>query len=300
MKAQNNKPQFYRQRFLLSLLHFINIEISRTDLHKHSFLFSQKNFVGYDFVPYQYGCYSFLLDKDLSALSKQGFIKITDKKIKPAIDYNPVAWLKTKDLNSLSAYLKEKKQLKGDDLIALTYKKYPYYAIKSEIINRICQPHERQKVQEEKLAISSDSEVIYTIGYESISFESYINRLIKKDIKLLIDVRENPFSRKYGFSRKTLSSILPKVNIEYEHIPQLGIQSSKRKNVKSKQDYERLFDEYKTTLSEKKKGLNQVIALQKKYHRIALTCFEKDHYKCHRHCVSDYLASKNKIKVTHL
>ena len=300
MNIGNNKPKFYRQRFLLALLHFINTEVTRTELHKHSFLFSRQNPIGYDFVPFKYGCYSFQLDKDLSDLSEQGFIEMADNKIKLKID-NPITWLKTKDSNNLFKYPKLQRQLTGDDLIAFSYKKYSYYAINSEIISRVCLPQDEQKIQEEKLAISgNDQEVVYTIGYEGISIETYINKLIKNNIKLLCDVRKNPFSRKFGFSGKALNSILSKFNIGYVHIPQLGIESNKRQNLSSQDAYKILFDEYEVDLSNKKKVLNKVLELQKKYQRIALTCFEKSHHQCHRHCISDYLSTHHKTKTVHL
>ena len=299
INIQNNKPKFYRQRFLLSLLRFINTEITRTELHKHSFLFSQQTPMGYDFVPYQYGCYSFQLDKDLLDLSEQGFIDF-GKRIKLKID-NPTTWLKTKDSNSLSAYPKEHKMLRRDDLINFTYKNYPYYAINSEIIDRICSAQEKIKIENEKRQLKKkNSAAIYTLGYERISLETYINKLIRNNIKLLCDVRKNPFSRKFGFSYKALSNILPKVGINYVHIPQLGVESNKRKNLNHKEDYKKLFDEYKTTLPAREEALNKVLDLQKKHRRIALTCFEKHHHECHRHCVSDYLSDHYKTQTIHL
>lgn len=105
MDNQTLKPRFYRQNFLLSLLRFIDAEITRTELHKHSFLFSEKTPIGYDFVPYKYGCYSFQLDKDLWDLSEQGFVEMVGKKIKLTVD-NPITWLKIKDSNKLFNYPK--------------------------------------------------------------------------------------------------------------------------------------------------------------------------------------------------
>jgi len=116
----------------------------------------------------------------------------------------------------------------------------------------------------------------------------------------LCDVRKNPFSRKFGFSFKTLSNLLPKVGIDYVHIPQLGIESNKRQDLDNKEAYKKLFDEYKTTLPDREEALDKVLDLQKKYQRIALTCFEKLHHECHRHCVSDYLANKYNIQTAHL
>ena len=298
VNIQNNKPKFYRQRFLLSLLRFINTEVTRTELQKHSFLFSQQAPMGYDFVPYRYGCYSFQLDKDLLDLSEQGFIDFGEK-IKLKIE-NPITWLKTKDSNSLFEYPKEHKTLRGDDLINFAYKNYPYYAINSEIIDRVCSAQEKIKIENEKRQLKKKNSAIYTLGYEGISLEAYINKLIQNNIKLLCDVRKNPFSRKFGFSYKTLSNILPELGIEYEHISQLGIESNKRKNLNDKEDYKKLFDEYKTTLPAKEEALNKVLNLQKKHRRIALTCFEKHHHECHRHCVADYLSDNYKTQTIHL
>ncbi len=298
MNIQNNKPKFYRQRFLLSLLRFIKTEITRTELQKHSFLFSQQTHMGYDFVPYQYGCYSFQLYKDLLDLSEQGFIDVGEK-IELKIE-NPITWLKTKDSNSLFKYPKEHKTLRGDDLINFAYKNYPYYAINSEIIDRVCSAQDKIKIENEKRQLKKKNSTIYTLGYEGISLETYINKLIQNNIKLLCDVRKNPFSRKFGFSYKALNNILPKLGIEYVHIPQLGVESNKRQDLNNKEDYKKLFDEYKATLPNRDKALAQVLDLQKKHKRIALTCFEKIHHECHRHCVSDYLADNNSIQTVHL
>lgn len=295
----NNKPTFYRQRFLLSLLRVINSNVHKTDLQKHSFLFSQQCSMGYDFIPYKFGCYSFQLDKDLEYLSQSSFIEIIDSKIKLKED-NPVVWLKTKDSNNLFKYPQEQKQLRGNDLIKFVYKNHPYYAINSEIIDRVCSPEVVDKINQEKQSLIGEKSAIYTIGYEGISLENYINELIKNDIKLLVDVRKNPFSRKFGFSYKTLGNILPKLSIDYVHIPELGIESNKRQDLNNETAYKKLFDEYKTTLPNRAEALNKVLDLQKKYSRIALTCFEKSHHECHRHCVSDYLVEHYTTHIIHL
>jgi len=297
---KNNKPKFYRQRFLLSLLRVINRTITHTELQKHSFLFSQQQVMGYDFIPYQYGCYSFQLNKDVNDLEQSGFIEIVDNKIK-LIEKNPILWLKTADSNQLFKYPKETKKLNGDDLISFVYKTHPYYAINSKIISRVCSNEEKSKIKDEQSKITKNNNTtIYTIGYEGISLESYINKLIKNNIKLLCDVRKNPFSRKFGFSYKTLNNLLPKVGIDYAHIPELGIESNKRQDLDDKEAYKKLFDEYETTLPDREEALDKVLNLQNTHQRIALTCFEKLHQECHRHCVSDYLAAHHKTKTIHL
>ena len=295
----NNKPKFYRQIFLLSLLDLIGGNINKTHLQKQCFLFSQRQPMGYDFVPYQYGCYSFQLNKDLQDLSEQGFIEILESSINLTIQ-NSIAWLKTRDSNSLLKYPDEYKQLKGDDLIAFVYKKYPYYAINSEIIDRVCSAQEKTKIENKKQQIKKKNSAIYTLGYEGISLEAYINKLIQNNIKLLCDVRKNPLSRKFGFSYKALNNILPKFGIHYEHIPELGIASDKRQDLGDVNSYKKLFDEYRTILPRRKEALQEVLDLQEKHQRIALTCFEKSHHNCHRHCISDYFVDNYAIKTVHL
>lgn len=62
---------------------------------------------------------------------------------------------------------------------------------------------------------STTDPIVFTIGYEGIHFEEYINKLIRNQVAVLCDVRCNPLSRKFGFSSKMLSSVLPNLGIEY-------------------------------------------------------------------------------------
>ena len=141
---------------------------------------------------------------------------------------------------------------------------------------------------------------MFTIGYEGITIEAYLNKLIQNDIRLLCDVRNNPLSRKYGFSKTTLSNILQELNIEYVHIPELGIVSEKRKDLKEQTDYKALFDEYNKALPEKKMYVDQVFDLLCDQKRIALTCFEKDPNLCHRHILSQFMKDNYAVKVVNL
>jgi uncharacterized protein (DUF488 family) len=59
---------------------------------------------------------------------------------------------------------------------------------------------------------------LLTIGYEGKSLETYLNQLIKAGVTLLCDVRRNAVSRKYGFSKSTLSEARMRVGIDYEHL----------------------------------------------------------------------------------
>ena len=148
-----------------------------------------------------------------------------------------------------------------------------------------------------------DMEKLQELGYEGHSIEAYMNLLIKQNMKVLCDVRKNPLSRKYGFSKNQLKNICNNLNIEYINIPSLGIKSQLRWNLKSMKEYEKLFKNYKkNTLRHEGDSLRFIIDLLNKKKRIALTCFEKEPEMCHRNCVADaiYKKTEKKIKIINL
>ena len=71
-----------------------------------------------------------------------------------------------------------------------------------------------------------------------------MNRLIKNNVKTLVDVRRNPLSRKFGFSKRMLSETVKKLGIGYVHIPESGIASERRQELNTQADYDRLFNSY--------------------------------------------------------
>ena len=122
-------------------------------------------------------------------------------------------------------------------------------------------------------------------------------------MKLLIDVRKNPLSQKYGFSKKLLSGFCKKLNTDYLHIPEVGIDSSKRKELNTQKDYDTLFEDYcKTVLEETKENQNYILSLLKEKKRIALTCFEAESCQCHRTHLAEKLkkSSTFKYKLKHI
>jgi uncharacterized protein (DUF488 family) len=137
---------------------------------------------------------------------------------------------------------------------------------------------------------------MFTIGYEGKSIEAFINTLIKNNVRILCDVRKNPLSRKFGFSKGKLSHITNTIGIEYVHIPGLGIDSEKRLSLSSTDDYIRLFNDYKKNLPNLNKYLNEVYTLLIHNSRIALMCYEYEPEKCHRHVIRDYIVEQHNIR----
>ena len=91
---------------------------------------------------------------------------------------------------------------------------------------------------------------MYTVGYEGKQLEEYFNLLLRSSVTILCDLRSNPISRKYGFSKATLSQICSRLNIRYEHLPKLGVESKDRRGLQSLVEFKSLFSAYKKSILE--------------------------------------------------
>ena len=290
-------PQFYRQRFLLALLSVFGKKLTKTDFQKYLFLYQkeyQQENQTYFFVPYKYGPFSFQSYADLRRLEEIGFIQRSEI-LELKDDYDYTNYLKENDQTVLAQFYHDYKNLKGNDLIRYVYIRYPYYASKSLIADKILgNVSSVVKNQDE-------TSCLFSLGYEGITIDQYLDKILFHNIKMVVDVRKNPVSMKYGFSGKTLKNSLQELNIEYCHLPELGIDSQERQNLSSLEDYRILFDSYeKNTLVAQKKSLSALNNLYCSKKRIALTCFEKDYRFCHRSKITDWLKKEYGIKAWHL
>ena len=280
---------YYRRKILLALLGALNREVTKTAFQKYLFLVSdEQEKPAYDFVPYRFGCFSFQADADKKTLTKYGYLKDQDKWALSQKQHF-LHLLESNDREAIYRVVDRVGKLSNRKLIRYVYRKYPYYAINSEIRCDILNDHDQKQV-DSAWAVPHKSKRLFTIGYEGQSLERYLNRLIEEDIRVLCDVRRNPVSMKFGFSKRKLQNAVQGLGIRYVHMPELGIESIKRRELNSPDDYRKLFKEYTgTTLANNTGALQDIMELVNKYHRVALTCFEADHNSCHRSCVADAL-----------
>jgi uncharacterized protein (DUF488 family) len=294
---------FERQRVLLTLLDALGGQVSPTDFQKLLFLYTRKQEApSYEFVPYKFGCFSFSSYADKRRLIEQGLLENDADQWKLTSEGR--ATIRKRSVNPMVAarFNKDHAELRGNDLVAEVYRKYPYYATRSEIVDKVLKDKtEREIVAKEKPVKAAAG--LLTIGYEGKCLETYLNQLLRAGVTVLCDVRRNPLSRKYGFSKTTLRTACESLGIRYEHLPELGIASEDRRELKTQADYDALFVDYeRDSLPLQTEALATICSWIKAGDSVALTCFELHPHQCHRHCVAEALeaASGKRLKATHL
>lgn len=293
-KAGAGLRLFTRHKRLLALLDALGGRANNRNFQKWLFLYCQE-ITGvkiYDFVPYKFGAFSFTSNADRRKLIAFKLIVDDEQKWELTNLGRRIA----RENQELQTYdfAQRYRKLRGNALIAETYRRFPYYATRSEIIEDVLPGDKNtlRRIREERFKKNA-STALFTIGYEGLTLESYLNSLLQSDVTLLCDVRKNPISRKYGFSKNALSSRCGRVGIRYEHIPGLGVSSERRRNLKTQADRDALFDEYKArNLPGQDKALSKIQAWLSSGERVALTCYENLPEQCHRRLVADALARK--------
>lgn len=291
---------FDRQRLLLALVDALEGAPAGTDFQKLLFLYTKEWEAepSYDFVPYQFGSFSFSSYADKRRLIERGLLE-DDASRWVLTDTGRVAARSEKTLTDRTRRFAAGHALRGDALIAEVYRRYPYYATRSKIAARVLpKAADRAAITAAQPAVKGPG--LVTLGYEGRSLEGYLNALLQDSVTLLCDVRRNPLSRKYGFAKSTLSKACENVGIRYEHLPELGIASAERKELKTQADYDALFAEYeRKSLPLQGEALKKIYGwIQREGQRVALTCYEAEPCQCHRHCVAEALERLGGVSLT--
>jgi hypothetical protein len=291
---------FERQRLLLTLLDAVGEAVGHTDFQKLLFLYTQEceTAPSYEFVPYKFGAFSFTSYADKRKLIVEGLLADDDQSWKLTDAGRAAARKQPVEPLRAAGFCRRHANLRGNALIIEQYRRHPYYATRSEILNKL-------RLEPEALARIAASRPkrkpagLVTIGYEGRSLESYLNDLLRDGVTMLCDVRRNPLSRKYGFSKGTLSKACEGVGIRYEHLPELGIASEQRKELETQADYDALFAHYeRRDLPKQGAALVKIRGWIEQGERVALTCYEAQPCQCHRHCVAEALERTGGAKLS--
>jgi uncharacterized protein (DUF488 family) len=286
---------FNRQKRLLALVEALGGSLNNLDFQKLLFLYCQESdeIPIYEFIPYRFGGFSFTSYADKRHLIERGFLANDEH-----------AWTLTQTRSGMGAmtrseqlrmeqFARQYAGLRGDRLVAEVYRRYPYYAIRSEIAERVLMGEKDTLAAVAAARPAIGHPGICTIGYQGRTFEGYLNILIRHGVTLLCDVRRNPLSRKYGFSKNALARGCMGLGIRYEHLPELGIATENRRGLKAPADYDALFAVYaREWLPRQMEALTKIQRWVKEDERVALTCYERLPELCHRHCVAEAMENK--------
>lgn len=285
------KTLTHKQRILLNVVDGLSEKgkSSRFMVVKNLFLLAQEERVGslikfYNFFPYKYGPFSNVCYTDISKLENGGLLIESGKHL-ALTDKGKQASMTANRKASLRANRAVNRFNSDREIREYVYGKYPEYTVKSELIT----------VPQKQVTPG-----IFTIGYEGKDIDLFLNNLIQNNIDILIDVRKNPFSMSFNFTKQKLNNFLIKSGIQYLHIPELGIEGKLRDNLSTLKEYQNLFKQYEiTTLKTQTDEIKHIVDLGK-IQRVALMCFEANKDFCHRGTIAEYIERLHELKVFHL
>jgi uncharacterized protein (DUF488 family) len=282
-----------RQKTVLMLLKQASRPVQRVELMKWCFLLrvdsaSKGSSAFYDFVPYKKGPFSFSLYQEIKRLVELNYV----------IAHGESAWSLNPELahaasgagpaveRDVRILIKNFNYLTTDELLDYVYKRHPAYTVNSEVQQLAPRP--------------TADPAVYTAGYERLSVDGFLNLLIERGIQRVIDVRSNPISRRYGFHKTTLTRLTQRLDLEYRHFPQLGIEAEKRQYFPANRERTVLFDEYEaTTLVNEPDSILDVACLVAEKPSV-LVCIEADPKSCHRSRLATPVAEVTGLPIIHL
>ncbi len=144
---------------------------------------------------------------------------------------------------------------------------------------------------------SSDS--FFTVGYQSHNIRTLLAVLTENKINVLVDVRQNPVSRKSGFSKRHLERRVPSYGIDYLHFPCLGTPPKIRKFYTTTGDARETLQRYQQHLRTRRSCLQSLIRIASSK-QICLMCLEADHNSCHRSVIAQKLMEMTGWQAIHL
>ena len=282
----------YRQRAILSLIREAGGRASRLAVTKWAFLLREESpsrggSSFYEFLPYKYGPFSFCLYQEASALARHGLLNERDEHWELTDTGRAAAdGVRTNVHTAIRRVWRTNAKKSNTALVNYVYERYPDFTVNSEI----------RRLRYRELA----DVAVYTAGYEGLLVDGFLNGLIANGILRLIDVRNNPVSRRYGFHKTTLRRLCHNVGIEYVHFPELGIKSSDRQDIDHPGARAALFDDYSaSTLVEQGEAIDRVAALVNDSPSV-LVCIEACPSQCHRSRLAMPVAEIAGLPIHHL
>lgn len=132
---------------------------------------------------------------------------------------------------------------------------------------------------------------VWTVGHSTRSGDEFGQMLGAYEIRVLVDVRSFPGSRRYPqFNKTALSESLANFEIEYKHEPRLGGRRTPRPDSHNTAWRNSSFRAYADHMesAEFTAGAEELLELAAGA-RTAVMCAEALWWRCHRSLIADYL-----------
>ena len=142
---------------------------------------------------------------------------------------------------------------------------------------------------------------LYTIGYQGLTLALFIERLQRADIGMVCDVREYAqFSWKTDFKKGNLQTALADADIQYFHLPELGLPADARKNRMKIHD---VFITHLLDITHKHSNqLKKIMLCISTNKRVALVGYEKQASACQRSIIARVVEYKmnDEVNIKHI
>ncbi|WP_035552926.1 DUF488 domain-containing protein [Burkholderia sp. 9120] len=140
---------------------------------------------------------------------------------------------------------------------------------------------------------------VFTIGYEGLSIDAFMALLVENDVETVVDIRELPLSRKPGFSKKALASVLNLTGLEYVHMASLGCPRPVRDRYREDGNWKRYTVGFLKHLKSQEAAIVELSDLVASSN-CALLCYEADYNFCHRSMVANAVHDYSDAGIQHI
>ena len=130
---------------------------------------------------------------------------------------------------------------------------------------------------------------LYTIGHSTRTAEELLELLRRNDVRLLVDVRAFPGSRRHPhFGRESLRTFLTAAGVGYVHAPELGGRRRPRAGAAPTAWREPGFAAYADYMTTPEfRGAIDTLLARAAEQRTVIMCSEAVPWRCHRSMISD-------------
>lgn len=282
-----------RQRILLQLLEGESSGIEISSLMRILYIYSNTNRKScncYHFVPYKNQMFSFEAYRDIQ-YSLISYIETSENRSRIIPEKKEMVQTQIRKLSA--ELIAEVSDIKHDSY------EDPYFQESGTFQESVGRYFASGTDTSENTSNSPCDDTIYSIGYEMKSVDYFYSQLLNFGVKGILDVRRNAYSFKYGFLAQTLRMITKELNLTYTHIPELGVDTSLRKDLTQPGAYGHLFEMYELDLKNKEHLILDAAEIVSST-PTALLCFEADPEFCHRSRLSLHLACATNMSIIHI